>query len=241
LAFRGNPQTARAAIALIGAIVLLDLLWRLLAGSTGTVAYGLIDEPAHLATCVVALLALSAVLASRPSTVFLASAVVASVAIDLDHVPSYLGWDGLTGALPRPYSHSLLLMVLLLLAGRAAGGRARPILLGAACGVAAHLLRDLATGPGVPLLWPVRAAAVTIPYPAYLAALALAALSAAAQRLPVGTPVVSRPAAAPPVPSAYRPSGSSTGERPCPPPARGRTSAGRHGQAAAAVASPRAR
>lgn len=205
MAFRWTDATARA-IALVGAIVALDLLWSLVEGSTGTVVYGTIDEPAHLATCLVALLALVAVASSRPSAAFVASALIASVAIDIDHIPAYLGWDGLTGTLPRPYSHSLLVVGALLLAGWASRGRARRIWLGVAFGVGAHLLRDLATGPGVPLLWPVDGA-VTFPYPIYVAALALAALATAAQtggerRAPL------RRRAAPPLPSAYPPSGS---------------------------------
>jgi inner membrane protein len=197
------------AIALVGAIVALDLLWSLVADSTGTIAYATIDEPAHLATCLVGLLALSAVLVPRPSTEFLAAALAASVAIDVDHIPGYLGWDGFTGTLPRPYSHSLLVVAVLLVVGRAATGRGRQILLGTAFGVGAHLLRDLATGPGVPLLWPVHNAAVVMPYAVYLGALALAVLATAARRFPVGAVGgVSGPRASPPVPSAYPPSGS---------------------------------
>jgi inner membrane protein len=208
LVFRGTSRTVRA-IALVGAIVTLDLLWFLVEGSTGSVAYGLVDEPAHLATCLVLLLALATLLARRPSQAFIAAALVAAVAIDIDHIPAYLGWDGLTGTLPRPYSHSLLALAVLLLAARAAGGRGRQILLGAAFGVGAHLLRDLATGPGVPLFWPLHQAAVTVPYAIYLGALGLAVLATATRPHAAGVPSrrISR-RAAPPVPSAYPPSGS---------------------------------
>ena len=190
-------------------IVALDLLWFLIEGSTGSVAYGLVDEPAHFATCLVLLLALVTLLELRPSVAFLTAALVASVAIDVDHIPAYLGWDGLTGTLPRPYSHSLLALAVILLAARAAGGRGRQILLGAAFGVAAHLLRDLATGPGVPLLWPLHRAAVAVPYAIYLGALGLALLAIAARSHSARTAAgISGRRAAPPVPSAYPPSGS---------------------------------
>lgn len=197
---------AARAVALVGAIVAVDLFWSLIEGSTGTIAYGTIDEPAHLATCLVVLLAVVAV-ASRPSPAFVASALIASVAIDIDHIPAYLGWDGLTGTLPRPYSHSLLVVGLLLLAGWASRGRARQIWLGIAFGVGAHLLRDLATGPGVPLLWPLSSSATTYPYPIYVGALALAVL-ATATRPGAARAVSLRRRAAPPLPSVYPPSGS---------------------------------
>lgn len=161
---------------LVGAILGLDLLWSIAAGSTGHITYGLIDEPAHLATCLVALLAAVSITGGLPSPAFVASALIASVAIDLDHIPAYLGWDGLTGSLPRPYSHSLLSVLLLLGIGRALHGKGRQVALGAAFGVAAHLLRDLATGPGVPLLWPLTEATVALPYMAFAGLLVLAAL-----------------------------------------------------------------
>lgn len=195
------------ATALVGAIVVLDLLWSVVEGSTGTVAYGAIDEPAHFATCLVALLALFSLAASRPSPAFFVAALIASVAIDVDHIPSYAGWDGLTGTLPRPYSHSLLAVGALLLASWTCGGRARQICLGLAFGVAAHLFRDLATGPGVPLLWPVSGATVTFPYAIYVAALALVALGIATRPGVARGTRFRRRASAPPLPSAYRPGG----------------------------------
>ena len=66
------------------------------------------DEPAHLATGLVFVLALLTLARSRRAPLsFLAAAVVASVAIDLDHLPGLLGWHGLTQGTPRPYTHSL--------------------------------------------------------------------------------------------------------------------------------------
>jgi hypothetical protein len=137
---------------LLGLIFALDLLWALLAGSTGTLAYALVDEPGHLATAAVVLLGLAV---TRLQARFLIPALVASVAIDLDHLPHLLGFQALTGTLPRPYTHSLGLVALLVLAAALwprRGGRL--VALGLAAGVSTHLLRDLSTGPGVPLLWP---------------------------------------------------------------------------------------
>jgi hypothetical protein len=57
-------RTDVAVAALAGAVIALDLLWGLLVGPTGHLAYGLLDEPAHLATCAIALLALAASVAS---------------------------------------------------------------------------------------------------------------------------------------------------------------------------------
>jgi membrane-bound metal-dependent hydrolase YbcI (DUF457 family) len=150
----------------------LDLLWGVLEGSTGSVAYGLVDEPAHLATCAIAILALAALGGSWPPGRFVAAALISSVAIDVDHLPGYLGADFLTGSMPRPFTHGALLIAALLLLSRASTSRGlRQLLLGVAFGVAAHLFRDLATGPGVGLLWPLVGGPLTIPYAAYAAVL----------------------------------------------------------------------
>jgi inner membrane protein len=197
------------AIALVGAIVVLDLLWSLIEGSTGTVAYGIVDEPAHLATCLIVLLAVVALSGRRPPLPFVVAALVASVAIDVDHIPAYLGWNGLTGTLPRPYSHSLLVVLLLLGFGHASRRTARQVSYGLAFGVAAHLFRDLATGPGVPFLWPLTDATFTLPYAVCAALLALAALAAPARRgFDRRRAALSHPGRVRPVPSAYPPSGS---------------------------------
>jgi mannan endo-1,4-beta-mannosidase len=179
---------ATLAAALLGAVLLLDLLWSLLEGSTGKLAYGLIDEPAHLATCVVLLLAAVKLTDSRPAARLVVSALVGSVAIDLDHVPGYLGSHLLSGAMPRPYSHGLLLVAVLAGVG-VASKRApvRQVALGLAFGVSAHLFRDLATGPGVPLIWPASSGMVAVPYGFFAIALALAAACAAwPRRVPAG-------------------------------------------------------
>ena len=195
----------------MGAILVLDLLWSLIEGSTGALAYGLVDEPAHLATCIVALLAIAAVAGTRPSIGFVGAALIASVAIDFDHLPGYLGSHFMTGSLARPYTHSLLTVAVLLALGIALKQRdRRQVALGVAFGVSAHLLRDLATGPGVSLLWPFSGIAVTIPYAVYAGALvwASAVVGITARRASAAPRPARRRLAAQPLPSAGPPGGS---------------------------------
>ncbi len=199
------------AAALLGAVFAVDLLWALLEGSTGTLAYGLIDEPAHLATCAIALLAIGAAFGARPPLPFVAAALVASVAIDVDHLPGYLGSHLMTGHLPRPYTHSIgLVGVLLVLGAALRRPDQRQVALGAACGVSAHLLRDLATGPGVPLLWPFVGAAVTAPYAFYGVALLLGVgvVAITVRRRPAGRRRSRRRFAVRPLPNAGPQGGS---------------------------------
>ena len=174
---------ALLAFALVGLVLGLDLTWSLLEGSTGSVAYGLVDEPAHLATCAIVVLALAALAGSWPPGRFVATALISSVAIDLDHIPGYLGAHFLTGSLPRPYTHGVLLVAALLLLSRAVSGRQlRQVLLGVAFGVAAHLLRDLATGPGVGLLWPLTETPIELPHAVYATVLLAAATACLLRR-----------------------------------------------------------
>jgi membrane-bound metal-dependent hydrolase YbcI (DUF457 family) len=169
LSRRAEPT---AAAVLVGAVVSIDLLWSLLEGSTGALAYGLVDEPAHLATCAIVLLCAVALSGRRPAAAFLAGALAASVLIDLDHLPGYLGSQALEGTLPRPYTHSAATVLVLAALGLAARRRdLRALGLGVALGVSAHLLRDLATGPGVSLLWPVSEVPIRMPYAVYAGAL----------------------------------------------------------------------
>jgi membrane-bound metal-dependent hydrolase YbcI (DUF457 family) len=163
-------------VGLAAFVLALDLLWNLVASSTAPAEFAVVDEPAHLATALVFLLALLTLVRSRrPSLAFLAAAVVASVAIDLDHVPGMLGWQGLTEGVPRPYTHTLVTPLALIVVGKIAGGRAKPIAYGAAFGVVAHLFRDLFTGPGLAILWPLSATAVRPPYAIFAAALTVTA------------------------------------------------------------------
>ena len=106
-----------------------------------------------------------------------------AVLLDLDHVPLYLGADIAVSPGGRPVTHSLL-TVAVLLAGAAAVRRWRVPLAGLALGAATQLLRDLATGPGVPLLWPALAQDLRMPYlPPYALVLVALAVAATARRL----------------------------------------------------------
>ena len=164
----------RLALLLFGFILAVDVAWIVLSGSTAPTEFGLVDGPAHLATCLLILLGLAARVRPGPALAFATAALVASVAIDLDHLPGYLGWEVLDGAGPRPYPHCLLTVALIVALASIAPGRLQAILLGAAFGVATHLFRDLATGPGVSLFWPLSDAVIELPYAAFAGGLALA-------------------------------------------------------------------
>jgi inner membrane protein len=136
-------------------------------------ATGLLDEPAHLLTAWLVVRALPV----RAAPPWLCRwALVGSVAIDLDHLPLYLGNPGFLVDDSRPPTHSLALVVLLL-----AVALLRPLrrpAAGLAVGVLLHFVRDVATGPGVPLWWPMDDAVLRVPYPLYLAVLGVAAVIA---------------------------------------------------------------
>lgn len=191
-----RPESIRLAALLVVAVFAADLFWGLVEDSTDSLAYALVDEPAHLATCALGLLVFAAVTGSAPARSFAIAALIASTAIDVDHLPHYLGSHLLMGAgLPRPYTHSLLLVALLLALGWALRSGRREVVLGIAFGVGAHLLRDLATGPGVPFFWPLSAAAVSVPYATYAAALllALATVALSPRRRPARQSLGARP------------------------------------------------
>jgi inner membrane protein len=180
-------------------VVLLDAALKYSQTMTTT---GLLDEPAHFATTLICLLALAGMLALAgrgrwplPLPFVLAALVMGNL-IDLDHLPMALGNDALTAGTPRPYSHSLITVVLLAAgAGAARLGRRRllgTVLAGAAFGVCCHLFRDLGTAP-VALLWPVSSRGLVVPESAYLVVLAGLVLAAvagrsAAHRTPDQTP-----------------------------------------------------
>jgi membrane-bound metal-dependent hydrolase YbcI (DUF457 family) len=178
-----RSEPIRLSVGLAVGVLVLDSLWALVAGSPGRFAYAFVDLPAHAAVCGVALLALASTKRVGLSRSFVIAALIASVAIDLDHVPGYLGSQLLGGNLPRPDTHGMLPIVVLAGIGAVIPrGRLRPIALGIAFGLAAHLVRDLATGPGVPLAWPLSGRSATIPYAVFAGGLVLAAV----------TPIVAR-------------------------------------------------
>jgi inner membrane protein len=174
----------RLPIVLAAGILTVDLLWRLIVGGTGSIAYGLVDVPAHLATALLALFAIVAVRGRRLPSSFVTAALLAAVVIDIDHAPGYLGSHLLNASLPRPVTHSLFSVAILAAVGWRLRGRPRLILFGAALGVAFHLVRDLVTGPGVPLVWPLSDGIARVPYVLYALAIAgLAFAATSAERL----------------------------------------------------------
>lgn len=144
---------------------------------------GLLDEPAHMATALVVFGALVRFRGSPPAQRFGWTMLACAVLIDVDHLPEEFGTEALTNGTPRPYTHALWVVIVLTLAWAAArvfairSGRPRPatpelVLAGAAWGVAAHFLRDIATAP-MSFWWPVTDMAVQVPYWWYVAALAV--------------------------------------------------------------------
>ena len=109
-----------------------------------------LDETAHFFTTLLVVWALG----RRACDRFLWPALIVSVLIDADHIPGRLGADWLTAGTPRPYTHSLLAVGILLLLALLSRRR-RDLLLGLAIGLTIHLWRDTAEPEsGVALLWP---------------------------------------------------------------------------------------
>jgi hypothetical protein len=128
-----------------------------------------LDETAHFLTALLLLLAVPTGARARIAV----PALIGSVAIDLDHIPQYLGHYFFTVGTPRPYTHSLLtLLVLVTLA--LAFRRHRRVLLALALGITLHFFRDLAegNGSGVALLWPLSDHGYSYSHTTYLALMA---------------------------------------------------------------------
>jgi len=170
-----------ASLIMLAGIALVDILvpWQ----TYGFVPRGLVAEPCHLANVAIVLGAVSRWRGRPPGPWVVWTMLSAAVLIDLDHLPLQFGSYALTAGTPRPYFHAVWVVLLLAAAAAAAGRRARSapggtaataasIFAGAAGGVAAHFLRDLATAP-ISLWLPVTAAPEQIPYPWYLGALFL--------------------------------------------------------------------
>src|SRR5690348_9878108 len=83
----------------------------------GLLSAGALDEVAHLTTAALGLLVLACFI-ELPRRFYIA-ALIASVAIDLDHIPLYLGLLGDEAG--RPFTHSLATVVIF--AGAAVVGR----------------------------------------------------------------------------------------------------------------------
>ena len=141
-------------ILLAGVALAFDAADRRIAFSV--LASGPIDEVAHLATGALGLLALSCFI-DAPRRFYVAG-LIASVAIDLDHMPLYLG---LGNPDQRPVTHSLATVFVIVMAA-ALSRRHRAVLVGAATGLVIHFARDIAEGPpGVRMLWPLQNTAWT--------------------------------------------------------------------------------
>jgi inner membrane protein len=147
-----------------------------LAGDT-VIPGGPLDELAHLFTTLLFFWALG----PRARERFLVPALIASVAIDFDHIPGRLGVDWLTAGTPRPYTHSLL-TIAVVVASALVVRRRRNLLLGIAIGLAIHLWRDMGEGDsGVSLLWPISDHSFQYPHGAFVAVMAVSVLIDAAR------------------------------------------------------------
>jgi hypothetical protein len=113
---------------------------------------GPVDEVAHLSTAALGLLVLARFIAAPRR--FYVAALIASVAIDVDHIPLYLGLLGREAQ--RPVTHSLS-TVALFVAVAVASRRHRAVLAGVATGLVLHFARDIGEGyPGVRVFWPLQ-------------------------------------------------------------------------------------
>jgi membrane-bound metal-dependent hydrolase YbcI (DUF457 family) len=112
---------------------------------------GPVDEVAHLSAAALGLLVLARFI-DAPRR-FYGAALIASVAIDVDHVPMYLGLAG--NRAQRPVTHSLS-TVAVFAAAAAASRRHRAVLAGVATGLVLHFARDIGGRPGVRIFWPLQ-------------------------------------------------------------------------------------
>ncbi len=113
---------------------------------------GPVDEVAHLCTAALGLLVLACFIEAPRR--FYVAALIASVAIDVDHIPLYLGLLG--NQAQRPVTHSLA-TVAVFVAVAAASRRHRAVLAGVTTGLVLHFARDIAEGyPGVRVFWPLQ-------------------------------------------------------------------------------------
>ncbi len=121
---------------------------------------GPVDEAAHLSAAALGLLVLIRFI-DAPRRFYVA-ALIASVAIDLDHIPLYLGLLG--DPAQRPVTHSLSTAAVFV-AAAAASRRHRAVLAGVATGLVLHFARDIAEGyPGVRVFWPLQGTSWMVSY-----------------------------------------------------------------------------
>jgi inner membrane protein len=148
----------------IAALLLAATDWGSHLAGDSVIPGGPLDECAHLVTMLLVLWAAGPALTRRLAV----PALIASVAIDLDHVPQHLGTQLLTAGTPRPYTHSLLTAAVVAIAA-AAWPRRRRACLGVLAGLLVHFWRDLSEpGAGVSLLWPFSKVALSLPHWSYV-------------------------------------------------------------------------
>ena len=164
-----RPEPVAAAAlpwSLAGLVTLLD---RDDPKTMGTLRLALHDEPAHLATAVLVLLAIVGPGRMLEQPIATATACASSVLIDIDHVPLYISIPGLRNVAVddgRPFTHSL--STIAALGTLAAAWRLRRASLAAAAGgVGLHFVRDIATGQGLPVWWPFEHKNRVLPYAWY--------------------------------------------------------------------------
>src|SRR3954468_6559751 len=143
----------------------------------GILEIGFLDEPAHVATAGIVLLAVSGWSRLAPCRREIVVVLASSVLFDLDHVPLYLGLDQIAPG-GRPVTHSLATVALLLAIALLFSSRRRRWPVATACGLCLHFVRDIATGPGISIFWPATDSAVLVSY--WLYAAILVGLSAVA-------------------------------------------------------------
>jgi hypothetical protein len=152
---------------------------------------GPLDETAHALTTLLVIWACGPRVTER----LLGPAIIASVAIDLDHVPDRLGAGWLTAGTPRPYPHSLT-TIAALVAGGWLWRRHRRLLHGVAAGLAIHFWRDLGESR-ISLLWPFSDRGFRLPHVVYVLVM-LGVIGVDAYRCRAGQIAAgSRPAASP--------------------------------------------
>lgn len=192
-------------LALVAAVVIVDFTipWQ----GMSFVPRAMTDELCHVVTALVVLGALTRFCGTPPDPKFGWSMLACSVLIDADHLPLEFGSSVLTAGTARPYFHALWVVVALIVATVVArywsqrvkihtASTTVYILAGAAWGISAHFLRDVATAP-ISLWWPVTKAAVEIPYWVYvLTLLVIIAIPLARSRVNVAE---ERPTATPPL------------------------------------------
>lgn len=154
----GSRRWWAGPILLAGVVCGFDAANRML--HYGALSAAPLDEVAHLGTAALGLLVLAR-FTGLPRRFYVA-ALIASVAIDLDHIPDYLGL--LPDQNGRPFTHSLVTVVVF--AGIAAiSRRHRAVLAGIVAGLLLHFARDIVEGPpGVRMLWPLQQTAWTANY-----------------------------------------------------------------------------